>query len=105
MSDTQTTKDIIEQEKEKFESILKEIRNEQHPIEDDETLIGYIKDGEYDINDIAGENINYEIDLKAKTLLKNYVLYARYKRLAEFKELYGGDYANLQAKYYNPSSV
>lgn len=88
-----------------IEKILQEIRNEQHPMENDEALIGYIKDGEYDINDVSGENIDYEIDLKAKTLLKNYVLYARYKRLAEFKELYGGDYANLQAKYYKPSSV
>jgi len=101
MSDTQ--KDSIEQEK--IQKILKEIRNEQHPIEDDETLIGYIQDGEYDINDVSGEKINYEIDLKAKSLLKNYVLYARYKRLAEFKELYGGEYANLQAKYYKPTSI
>lgn len=88
-----------------IQKLLQEIRNEQHPLEDDETLIGYIKDGEYDINENSGENIEYEVDLKAKSLLKNYVLYARYKRLAEFKQLYGGEYANLQAKYYKPTSV
>ncbi len=88
-----------------IEEVLREIRNEQHPLEDDETLIGYIKDGEYDINENSGEKIEYEIDLKAKSLLKNYVLYARYKRLAEFKQLYAGEYANLQAKYYKPASV
>lgn len=88
-----------------IQKLLQEIKNEQHPLEDDETLIGYIKDGEYDINEDSGEKIDYEIDLKAKSLLKNYVLYARYKRLAEFKQLYVGDYAYLQAKYYKPSSV
>lgn len=88
-----------------IKALLQEIRNEQHPIEDDETLIGYIKDGEYDINEDSGEKIDYGIDLKAKSLLKNYVLYARYKRLAEFKQLYAGEYANLQAKYYKSSSV
>lgn len=88
-----------------IERLLQEIRNEQHPLEDDDTLIGYIKDGEYDINENSGEKIEYEIDLKAKSLLKNYVLYARYKRLAEFKQLYAGEYANLQAKYYKPTSV
>lgn len=88
-----------------IQALLQEIRNEQHPLEDDETLIGYIKDGEYDINEDSGEKIKYEVDLKAKSLLKNYVLYARYKRLAEFKQLYAGEYANLQAKYYNPTSI
>lgn len=88
-----------------IQKLLQEVKNEQHPLEDDKTLIGYIKDGEYDINEDSGEKINYETDLKAKSLLKNYVLYARYKRLAEFKQLYVGEYANLQAKYYKPSSV
>ena len=88
-----------------IEKILQEIRNEQHPLENDETIIGYIKDGEYDINEDSGEKINYEIDLKAKSLLKNYVLYARFKRLAEFKQLYAGEYAKLQAKYYKPTSI
>ena len=85
--------------------IVQEIRKEQHPIEDDETLIGYVKDAEYDINHSAGTEIDYEKDLKAKKLLKNFVLYDRYKRLAEFKTLYIGEYTDLQAKYYKPSDV
>ena len=88
-----------------IQNLLQEIKNEQHPMEDDETLISYINDGIYDINEISGEHINYEVDRVAKSLLKNYVFYARYKRLAEFKQLYGGEYAYLQAKYYKPSSV
>ena len=86
-------------------ALLEEIKNEQHPMEDEDTIMGYMQDGEYDINDTVGAKINYEIDRVARSLLKNYVLYARFKRLAEFKQLYGGEYANLQAKYYKPSSV
>ena len=88
-----------------IKKILQEIRNEQHPIEDDETLIGYIEKGEYDINDSSGAKIDYEIDLKARSLLIDYVLYSRHKRLPEFKQLNAGEYAELQAKYYKPSSV
>lgn len=88
-----------------IQELLQEIKNEQHPIEDDKTLIGYIKKGEYDINDSLGAKIDYEIDLKARSLLIDYVLYSRYKRLAEFKQLNAGEYAELQAKYYKPSNV
>ena len=43
--------------------------------------------------------------MDARVLLKNYVLYANYKRLAEFKELYMSDYVALQIKYYNDSEL
>lgn len=87
--------------------LITEIKGEQHisPFEEDEVLKGYIKEAEYDINDKAGAKIDYEKDLKARSLLKNYVLYARFKRLAEFKQLYVGEYANLQADYYKPSDI
>lgn len=85
--------------------LLKEIQNEQHPFEDEETLKGYIKDAEYYINESSGVEIDYTKDLKARKLLKNFVLYDRYKRLAEFKQLYGGEYADLQAKYYNYTNI
>lgn len=87
--------------------LLKEIRDEQHitPFEKDTTIIGYIKEAEFDINKIAGAKIDYEIDLKARSLLKNYVFYTREKRLAEFKQLYGEQYALLQAEYYKPTSI
>lgn len=87
--------------------LVDEIRGEQHisSLESDEVLKGFIKEAEYDINDNVGSEIDYEIDLKARSLIKNYVLYARFKRLAEFKQLYVGDYAYLQAKYYKPASL
>lgn len=88
-----------------IQTILKEIKNEQHPIESDETLIGYIKKGEYNINHSSGTNIDYIEDLDARSLLIDYVLYSRFNRLAEFEQLYGGKYAELQAKYYKPTSV
>lgn len=90
-----------------IQKLLQEIKQEQHPspFKEDEEFIGYIKDGEYDINNICGTEIDYEADLQARSLLKNYVLYADYKRLAEFKQLYGAEYAYLQAKYYKPTDV
>lgn len=90
-----------------IEELLQEIKREQHisPFREDEEFIGYIKDGEYDINKVCGTEIDYEKDLKARSLLKNYVLYADYKRLAEFKQLYGAEYALLQAEYYKPTDV
>ena len=89
----------------KIATILKEIRNEQHPIENDETLRGYIKEAEYDINDAVGAEIDYDKDLRARKLLKNFVFYDRYKRLAEFKAQYIGEYSDLQAKYYKSSDI
>ena len=87
--------------------LLEEIKQEEHtsPYKEDEEIIGYIKDGQYDINEVCGTEIDYVEDLKARSLLKNYVLYADYKRLAEFKQLYGAEYAFLQAKYYKPTEV
>lgn len=85
-----------------IDKILKEIKSEQHlsPFKEDEEIISYIKEGEFDINHVVGKEINYDEDLQARSLLKNYVLYADNKRLAEFKEFYGGEYAFLQARYY-----
>lgn len=90
-----------------IDKLIEDIRAEQHIsyMEDDEVIKGYILDGKFDINEQCGAKINYEVDLKAKSLLKNYVLYARYKRLAEFKQLFVGEYAYLQAKYYKSSSL
>ena len=90
-----------------IKSLIAEIRGEQHisPFEEDKVLEGYIKEAEYDINKNAGAEINYEVDLKAKSLLKNYVMYCRFGRLAEFRQLYGAEYAYLQAIYYKPSNI
>lgn len=82
--------------------ILEEIIDEQQisPFVKTDGLVNYINEGIYDINQSSGTKIDYEKDLKARSLLKNYVLYANHKRLAEFKELYYSEYAALQAKYY-----
>lgn len=82
--------------------IVKEIRDEQHisPFIKDEIIRKIVLDGEYDINESSGAVIDYNVDLTARRLLKNYVMYANNKRLAEFKQLYYEDYAKLQAKYY-----
>ena len=90
-----------------IKSLIAEIRGEQHisPFEEDKVLEGYIKEAEYDINKNAGAEINYEVDLKAKSLLKNYVMYWRFGRLGEFRQLYGAEYAYLQAIYYKPSNI
>lgn len=90
-----------------IKDIIKEVRQEQtiSPNIKDEILISYVKEGIYDINVSSGTIIDFNEDLTARSLLKTYVLYATYKRLAEFKELYFSDYATLQAKYYESSKL
>lgn len=83
-------------------SIVKSIRDEQHisPFIKDEIIKDFVLNGIYDINESSGAEIDYDEDLVARRLLKNYVMYAKNKRLAEFKQLYYSEYALLQAKYY-----
>jgi len=87
--------------------VLEEIKAEQQisPYFSDDILKNYIKEAEYDINNAVGKIVDYEEDLEARSLLKNYVLYANHKRLAEFKELYRGEYAELQIKYNRDTDV
>lgn len=94
-------------DKELITELIKEIRNEQHisPNINDEEFSNYISGGMFNINEIIGNRIDYREDLDARSLLKNYVLYARYNRLAEFKELYERDYATLHIKYNRDSNV
>lgn len=84
-------------------NLVQEIRNEQNisPFFKNELIESLLDEGVYDINSIAGTKIDYDQDLNARVLLKNYVLYRRFSRLAEFKEVYAGDYAQLQARYYS----
>lgn len=90
-----------------IEELIEEIRKEQHisPKIDDNEFSNYISEGMFNINDRIGERIDYKEDLNARSLLKKYVLYARYNRLAEFKELYEGDYATLHIKYNRDSNI
>lgn len=90
-----------------YNDILLEIRREQaiSPAIKDETIIQYIKEGIMDIDDVCGDEIDFNKNLIARSLLKNYVLYANYKRLAEFKELYSGEYIRLQRDCYVNSDI
>lgn len=87
---------------EKINKFIQEYRLENHisPFRDDKEFVEYVRDGEEDINKYCGSEIDYETDRKARRLLKNYVLYADYKKLAEFKETYIGDYVELQREYF-----
>lgn len=89
------------------ENIVKEVRKEQSisPKLPNDSFTNYVKEGMYNINDSVGCMINYDEDLEARALLKNYVLYANHKRTAEFKELYMADYVKLQVKYNVDTSV
>lgn len=89
------------------ENIVKEVRKEQSisPKLPNDNFINYVKEGMYNINDSVGCMINYDEDLEARSLLKNYVLYANHKRTAEFKELYMTDYVKLQVKYNVDTSI
>lgn len=86
----------------KIQVFLNSYREENHvsPFRDDNEFTEYIKDGMEDINNYCGTKIDYEKDLDARRLLKNYVLYADYKKLAEFKQLYINKYDELQRKYF-----
>lgn len=88
-------------------ALIKEIRDEQQisPMFPDSTIKNYVVEAEFDINNSVGYQIDYSTDLIAKSLLKNYVLYANHKRLAEFKELYNSDYVKLQIKYYRDPNI
>ena len=85
-----------------LKKFLEEYKEENHisPFREDSEFVEYIKDGAEDIDKVCGTKIDYEKDRKARRLLKNYVLYADYKKLAEFKELYIGWYDELQRYYY-----
>lgn len=94
-------------EKEKLKNLISEIRIEQQisPLIPDEPFESYIKEGIQDIDNIAGTKIQYQIDLEARSLLKNYVMYANHKRLFEFKEVYAGEYTKLQIKYFANTDI
>lgn len=57
------------------------------------------------INENVGKNINYETDSEARELLKYRMFYDLNLRIAEFNELYGGEYAALQSKYYEDANL
>ncbi|WP_159639106.1 hypothetical protein [Erysipelothrix anatis] len=83
--------------------LMAEIRIEQNisPYVEDASFIHLIDEGIYDINNMSGFRIDYDEDRDARALLKMYVLYRRFARLSEFKEVYAGAYTTLQIRYHN----
>lgn len=71
----------------------------------DSVLEEKLKSSMFVIDEIVGYEINYEEDIEAKELLKYRIFYDLNFRLAEFDELYGGNYAALQIKYYRTADI
>ena len=90
-----------------LEKLKKEIRQEQRlsPLFPDESIANFIREGMQDINNVVGIEVDYDTDLEARSLLKYYVLYANHMRLAEFREVYAGEYVKLQIKYLNSTDI
>lgn len=90
-----------------IKKLLNEIKIEQKisPLRNLEELIPKIKEGIYDIENDVGYYIDFDDDLKARSLLKNYVLFADHNLLAEFKEKYFKEYIELQFKYNKDSNI
>ncbi len=96
----------MDQATEKEKEILSEFKEENHISslrEDDESILNYIREGIADINENNGTITDFDKDLISRRLLKLYVLYADNKRVAEFKSLYAGEYAERQRFYFQAS--
>lgn len=81
--------------------LLEEIRVEKKisPLKDMKDFKNILLTGIYDIEEKIGFYIDFDNDLKARDLLKNYVLYSTHNLLAKFKEDYFSEYTELQIKY------
>jgi len=75
-------------------------RNHVSPFRNDEEFYGYIEEGIEDINSYCGVKVDYKKNKKARSLLMNYVLFADYKKTAEFKAKYISEYDELQRDEY-----
>lgn len=63
-------------------------------------FIAKIKAAIQDLEDnIVASTINFEKDLKARNLVKEYVFYDYYNMLPEFKERYANELTKLQFQY------
>lgn len=83
-------------------AIATEIREEMQlaPSVPEPVLKRYAKEGEAFINSsVEGLQIDFNSDLVARILLKNYIRYAYYGMLSDFKEKYVGDIYDTQSQY------
>lgn len=90
-----------------IKKLLDEIKGDQKisPLRDINDLKGFVKQGIYDIEYYVGKYINFDEDLQARDLLKNYVLFSDHNLKSKFKEEYQGEYIGLQIKYNRDSVV
>lgn len=81
--------------------ILEEIKIEQKisPLRNINELKNILNQGIYDIEYYVGKYIDFDKDLQARDLLKNYVLFSDHNLKSKFKEEYQNEYINLQIKY------
>ena len=88
-------------EAEQIEKILKEIKGEYYisPFYQEETVKGYIKEAEQSIKNNVSDFVDFDTDLQARSLLKNYVKYALENLKDEFEIRYAKDYTELQINY------
>lgn len=90
-----------------IEQLLEEIRVEQKisPLRNISELENILKEGIYDIEYNVGNYIDFDVDLQARSLLKDYVLFADHNMKSKFKEEYSTEYINLQFKYNKDSNI
>ena len=89
-----------------LEEIVDEFISEKRIIayEEKEVFIGKLKLAiQFFDETIVATKIDYDKDLEARNLLKEYVFYDFYNRLPEFKERYANDFIQLQFKYNSTS--
>ena len=69
-----------------------------------DNLVAKIKEGEYFLNSLVEgvPDINFEIQLKARSLLKDYVRYSFYGAIDEFKKRFAGELFDTQIDRIQP---
>lgn len=99
--------DSFSKKDESIIKLLEEIRSEKKisPLKKNEEFEKLLLEGIYDIEEAIGFYIDFDKDLKARKLLKNYVLYSMYNLLAKFKEDYLSEYTELQFRYNRDSII
>lgn len=90
-----------------IQGLLEEIKIEQKisPLRDIKELEKYLKQGIYDIEYYVGKMVNFDEDLQARDLLKNYVLFSDHNLKSAFRKDYEDEYISLQIKYNRDSNV
>lgn len=91
---------------EQIKILTKEIRSEFQipPYFEDSALENCILEGEYEFTKLV-PNVNFQEDLAAKSLLKNYVYYAYFKRLDDFYVNYNAKIISWQLGQFDDTSI